>query len=262
MNATTMTSQAPIGGLLRTWRERRKLSQLELSMAADISSRHLSFVETSRSSPSRDLVLRLCERLELPLRERNRLLLAAGYAPVFSQAAIDSPAMSPIRETLRAVLQSPYPVLVIDRRWSLVEGNDAALSLIQEVDPELMKSPANMLRLALHPRGMAPKIINFSQWRAHLLDRLRREAEFSRDPLLNELLNELLGYPCDRDESVDTTSEIVVPLRLRHEGRELAFLNTITTFGTPVDVTVAELMLESFFPADECTATAMRERRI
>ena len=249
--------QQPVGALLRTWREHRRLSQLELAVDAEISARHLSFIETSRSKPSREMLLKLSERLDVPLRERNRLLVAAGFAPVFSQAPLDAPVMSPVREVLRAILQGPFPAVVVDRRWNLVEANASALRLMGDVDESLRTPPANTLRLTLHPRGMAPRIINFAQWRAHLLDLLRREAEFSQDEQLAALLEELRAYPCDESEEVEARAgELVIPLRIRDGDRELAFLSTIATFGTPVDVTVAELMVESFFPADEATARA------
>jgi transcriptional regulator with XRE-family HTH domain len=246
-------AQAPIGVLIRTWREHRRLSQLALAMDAEISARHLSFIETSRSTPSREMVLKLSERLEVPLRERNRLLVAAGFAPVFTQASLDAPTMSPVREVLQAVLQGPFPALIVDRRWNIIDANAAAAVFMREVDPKLRGDAANAMRIALHPRGMAPIIVNFGQWRAHLLDRLRREAEFSRDAFLADLLEEVLAYPGADWESADTSTELVVPLRLRLNGREFAFLSTVATFGTPVDVTVAELMLETFYPVDEAT---------
>jgi transcriptional regulator with XRE-family HTH domain len=252
---TVRVAMAPVGALLRNWREHRRMSQLDLAVDAEISARHLSFIETSRSKPSREMVLKLSERLDVPLRERNRLLVAAGFAPVFTQLSLDAPPMAPVRDVLRAILQGPYPSLVIDRRWNLIEANAAALRMLQGVDPELLIPPVNTLRLALHPRGVAPRILNYAQWRAHLLDRLRREAEFSQDPQLLDLLDELRAYPCDdAAEVVDTANELVTPLRLRFGDQELAFLSTVATFGTPVDVTVAELMVESFFPADEATA--------
>ncbi len=251
-----------VGPLLRTWREYRRMSQLELAVDAEISARHLSFIETSRAKPSREMVLKLSERLDVPLRERNLLLVAAGFAPVFSEAPLDAPVMSPVREVLRAILQGPIPAVVVDRRWNLIESNAAAMWLIGDVDPELRKPPANALRIALHPRGMAPRIINFATWRAHLLERLRREAEFTHDAQLEALLGEVRAYPWDGRE-VDFAPherELVVPLRVRNGDRELAFLGTVATFGTPVDVTVAELMVESFFPADEVTAQALATR--
>lgn len=253
MSATL--SQQPVGALLRTWREQRRLSQLELAADAEISTRHLSFIETNRSKPSREMVLKLSDRLDMPLRERNRLLIAAGFAPVFTQVPLDAAAMSPVRDVLRAILQGPFPSLVVDRRWTLIEANAIASRIIASVDAALLTPPVNTLRLALHPAGLAPRIINHAQWRAHCLDRLRREAEFSQDPELLGLLEELRAYPYDGgEETVDTANELVTPLRIRFGDHELALLSTVATFGTPVDVTVAELMVESFFPADEATA--------
>jgi transcriptional regulator with XRE-family HTH domain len=254
--------QHMVGPLLRDWRERRRMSQLELAVDAEISARHLSFIETSRARPSRAMVLKLSERLNVPLRERNSLLIAAGFAPVFSQLPFDSPVMSPVRDVLRAILQGPIPAVVVDRRWNLIESNAAAGWLIGEIDPELRKPQANALRIALHPRGMAPRIINFAVWRAHLLERLRREAEFTHDAELQALLAEVRAYPWDGRE-IDLAPqerELVVPLRVRDGDRELTFLGTVATFGTPVDVTVADLMVESFFPADEVTAEALAIR--
>ena len=254
----SVATQPPVGTLLRTWREHRRLSQLELAGDAEISTRHLSFIETSRAKPSRDTLLKLSERLDVPLRERNRLLMAAGFAPVFSQAPLDAPVMSPVRDVLRAILQGPFPAVVVDRRWTLVEANASALRLIGDVDPSLRTPPVNTLRLTLHPRGMAPRIVNLAQWRAHLLDRLRREAEFSRDPQLTALLEELRSYPGGDEDDLEThAGELVIPLRIRDSKHELALLATVATFGTPVDVTVADLMVESFFPADEATAKAL-----
>lgn len=257
-----MGTEMSVGPLLRNWREHRRKSQLELAGDAEISARHLSFIETSRARPSREMVLKLSERLDVPLRERNRLLVAAGFAPVFTQVAIDAPVMSPVRDVLRAILQGPFPSVVIDRRWNLIERNDAANWLMGDIDPELAVAPVNALRIALHPRGMAPRIVNFAVWRAHLLERLRREAEFTHDPELQALLAEVHGYPFDeREDAVPPSpSELVVPLRVRYGERELTFLGTVATFGTPVDVTVADLMVESFFPADEATALALATR--
>jgi transcriptional regulator with XRE-family HTH domain len=256
MSATL--SQQPVGALLRTWREQRRLSQLELAADAEISTRHLSFIETNRSKPSREMVLKLSERLDMPLRERNRLLIAAGFAPVFTQVPLDATAMSPVREVLRAILQGPFPSLVIDRRWTLIEANAIATRIMAGVDPSLLTPPVNTLRLALHPRGLAPRILNHAQWRSHLLDTVRREAEFSQDAQLLELHEELRAYPCDGgEETFGAPNELVTPLRIRFGDHELALLSTVATFGTPVDVTVAELMVESLFPADEATARVL-----
>jgi transcriptional regulator with XRE-family HTH domain len=252
----------PVGGLLRQWREHRRLSQLELALDADISARHLSFVETGRSLPSREMILRLAEQLAVPLRERNHLLLAGGYAPVYAQRALDSAEMAEVRAALRQLLagHEPYPAVVLDRGWNLVETNASVGLFTAGVAPTLLEPPANALRLTLHPEGMAPRIVNLGEWRAHLLGRLRREVGVSADPTLTALYQELRAYPCDQpapEVEVPGPGEIVVPLRLRHLGQELAFFSIVATFGTPLDVTVAELTIESFFPADPTTASVL-----
>lgn len=252
-------SRASIGELLRSWRRRRSLSQLELALEADVSSRHVSFVETGRARPSREMVLRLAEHLDIPLRERNSLLLAAGYAPLYAERSLAEPEMTPVHQALDRFLRAhePYPALVIDRHHNLVSANDALGALTEGVAAELLEPPANALRVALHPQGMAPRVLNLEQWSAHLLHRLRREAALTADPELRRLHDELAGYPgvClepPRDEGA--AGAIVVPLRLRSAGRELAFFSTISTFGSAVDITLDELMIEAFYPANAATA--------
>jgi transcriptional regulator with XRE-family HTH domain len=257
---TTQQHQRPVGELLRQWRERRRLSQMELALQAEISTRHLSFVETSRATPSRAMVLRLAEHLDLPLRERNHLLLAAGYAPVYSEAALDSPPLSAVRAAVRQLLagHEPYPAVVVDRGWNLVEANASVALLTEGVAPELLAPPANVLRVSLHPDGMASRIINLAEWRGHLLGRLRRQIALTADAALAALANELRAYPCDQptpEIEIPGPGDIVVPLRIRHGDQELAFFSTVATFGTPLDITVAELTIESFFPADAETAS-------
>jgi transcriptional regulator with XRE-family HTH domain len=255
-------SRPPVGAMLRDWRLRRRLSQLELALEAGVSSRHLSFVETGRSRPSAEMVLHLAEQLEVPLRDRNQLLLAAGYAPAFAQRDLDAPELGPVREAIDQVLRGhePYPALVIDRHWGLVAANRPLGALVAGVDEQLLEPPVNVLRLSLHPAGMAPRIVNLGQWRAHLLERLAAEALASGDPALSVLHEELASYPGgESPDGLDPGfADIAVPLRLRHRGGELAFISTKTSFATAVDVTVAELSIESFFPADEQTAEAMR----
>ena len=253
----------PVGELLRQWREQRRLSQLELSIQAGISTRHLSFVETGRSAPSRDMVLHLAEELELPLRERNHLLLAAGYAPVYRETSLDAPLMAPVRDAIRQVLagHEPYPAVVVDRGWNLVDANATVALFLAGVAPWLVEPPVNVLRVSLHPDGMAPRIANLGEWRAHLLGRLRRQVALTADPDLTKLADELAEYPCDQPEpevELPGPGDVVVPLRVRHDGGELAFISTVATFGTPLDVTVAELAIESFYPADPATADALR----
>lgn len=266
----TSTSQAAVAGgearatagnMLREWRIRRRLSQLELAGRAGVSTRHLSFVETGRASPSRDMVLRLAEHLDIPLRERNLLLVAAGFAPVFTETAMEPKRLAAVGEAVRQVLagHEPYPTVVVDRWWELVDASPAVAILTDGVDPDLLAPPANVLRISLHPAGMAPNIVNLRQWRAHLLHRLERQVEVTADPDLAGLLRELRGYRYERAEPLVRTPppsdhDLVVPLRIRHGDRELSFISMVTTFGTPLDITVSELTIESFFPADDLTA--------
>ena len=261
---STQSHRAPIGELIRTWRRRRSLSQLELALEADVSSRHVSFLETGRARPSREMVLRLAEHLDIPLRERNRLLLAAGYAPLYAERSLEEPEMTPVHQAIDRFLRAhePYPAIVIDRHHNLLSANDALGALLEGVAPELLEPPANALRVALHPDGMAPRTLNLDEWSAHLLHRLRREAALSADPELTRLHDELAGYPgvcleAPRDQ--ETTGGIVVPLRLRAGERELAFFSTISTFGSAVDITLDELMIEAFYPANAATASHLLE---
>ncbi|HEX4725800.1 MAG TPA: helix-turn-helix transcriptional regulator [Pseudonocardiaceae bacterium] len=256
--------QRPFGDLLRQWREHRRLSQLELSVQAEVSARHLSFVETGRSTPSRDMVIRLSERLDVPLRERNQLLVAAGYAPVYSQTVLESPQMSAVLAAVRRVLsgQEPFPAAVVDRNWNLIEKNSSFDIFTRGADPELLESPLNVLRLALHPNGMAGRIVNIGEWRAHALGRMRRRMDLTADPAITALYNEVCAYPCAQSEPevvLPGPGDIMVPLKIRDGERELSFFCTVATFGTPLDVTVAELAIETFFPADAETAALLRD---
>jgi transcriptional regulator with XRE-family HTH domain len=256
-----IATRPPVGALLRDWRHRRRLSQFELALHTGVSSRHLSFVETGRARPSAEMVLQLAEQLDVPLRDRNQLLLAAGYAPAFAQRELDAPEMGPVRDAIDQVLRGhePYPALVVDRHWGLVAANRALGVLVVGVSQDLLEPPINVLRLSLHPDGLAPRILNLQAWRTHLLERLARDALVTGDPALSVLHDELAGYPVlDDGDRVDPAfGDIAVPLRIRQGGRQLSFLSTKTTFGTAVDVTVAELSIESFFPADRETARAM-----
>ena len=251
-----MTS--PVGVLLREWRERRRLSQLELSIQAEISTRHLSYVETGKSRPTSAMILRLTEQLDVPLRDRNALLLAGGYAPAYPESGLDGPALRRIRAELRQVLQGhePYPAVLVDRRWNLLDANSALLRLTEGASEALLAPPVNVLRLSLHPDGIAPRIANLGEWRAHLLSRLRRQVAATGDPELQALHDELLTYPGGDDRP--SPHDAVVPLRIRHGGAELRFFSLTAVVGAPHDVTVAELALESFFPADAATAEALR----
>ena len=257
----------PIGELLRSWRQRRNLSQLELALNAEVSSRHVSFLETGRSRPSREMVIRLAEELEIPLRERNALLLAAGYAPVYPERPLHAPEMDNVRQAIDRFLRAhePYPAVVVDRYHNLLAGNDALDLLLAGVAPELLEPPANGMRVALHPQGMAPRTLNLPEWSAHLLQRVRREAQVTGDPQLAGLYDELSGYPgvqvAPARAELDP-ADIVLPLRLLDtDGEsELAFFSTLSTFGTAADITLSELAIEAFYPANAHTAMRlMRE---
>jgi len=256
------------GPLLRDWRRRRRLSQLDLALESGVSARHLSFIETGRAKPSAEMVLRLAEQLDVPLRERNRLLLAAGYAPAFEERALDDPEMAPVHDAIQRVLDGhdPYPAIVVDRGWNLVAGNHAVSLLTDGVDPQLLRPPVNAMRLALHPGGLAPRIANFAEWRTHLVERLARQIAVTADPDLIALMEECSAFPAPDGSAEpppsahghDLAGQIAVPLRLRVGDRELTFISIVATFGTAVDITVAELSIESFFPADAATAEAVR----
>jgi transcriptional regulator with XRE-family HTH domain len=254
--SVTSTADNRVGPMLRDWRQRRRLSQLDLALDAQVSTRHLSFVETGRSLPSQDMLLHLAEQLDVPLRERNRLLLAAGYAPRYGTRSLDDPELAQVRDALGRVLSGhePYPALAIDRGWNLVASNSALGVLLEGVSPELLAPPVNTMRVALHPDGLAPRILNLAQWRGHLLHRLERQLALADDPGLAELHQELLGYPGPTADPAPHSGEIMVELRLATGVGEMAFFSTVTTFGTAVDITVAELSIEAFFPADPGTA--------
>lgn len=251
------------GEHLRHWRQQRRLSQLDLAQEADISTRHLSFVETGRSTPSREMVLRLAERLAIPLRERNALLVAAGYAPMYRERPFDDPELAPARKAVELILRShePYPALAVDRHWNMVAANRALPHLLAGADPGLLQTPVNVLRLSLHPRGLAGSIANLSQWRAHLFERLRQQIHATGDGALAALLEELKSYPVPEGGGEHLQGEhlgVAMPLRLRTPTGVLSFISTTTVFGSPVDITLQELALETFFPADESTAEALR----
>ena len=251
-----------VGRHLREWRQRRRMSQLDLALEAEISTRHLSFVETGKAQPSREMVLNLCERLAVPLRDRNVLLVAAGYAPVFPQRALDDQALRQARAAVDLVLKGhePYPALAVDRYWTLVAANRAVAPLLAGAQASLLEPPVNVLRLSLHPEGLAPRIANLAEWRAHLLERLRQQIEITADATLIALREELRALPAPVSRApppADRFAGVVVPLQLVADGGTLSFLSTTTIFGTPVDVTLSELAIKSFFPADAATAQAM-----
>jgi transcriptional regulator with XRE-family HTH domain len=250
----------PVGDLLREWRQRRRLSQLELACEAEISTRHLSFVETGRAIPSREMLMNLAERLEVPLRDRNTLLLAAGLAPIYRERPLSDPSLHAARKAIDLLLvgQEPYPALAIDRHWTMVASNRAVAPLLTGISAGLLEPPVNVLRLSLHPDGLARRIANLGEWRSHLLDRLRRQIEVSRDPVLGALMSELRAYPHDDADTVQTDAGVAAPLRLITEAGVLSFLSTTMIFGTPVDITLAEIAVELFFPADTFTMEILR----
>jgi transcriptional regulator with XRE-family HTH domain len=260
MNSMTMpaTGRRPVGELLREWRERRRLSQLDLAIQADISARHLSFVETGRSRPTPAMILRLTEQLDIPLRERNVLLLAGGYAPAYPQHGLDAPELDYLRAALRQVLagHEPYPAVIVDRWWEMKDANSGVAVLTEGCAPDLLAAPVNVLRLSLHPDGMAPRIANLGQWRAHLLTQLRHRASALADDRLTGLYQELAGYPGGMDEPVPPDG-VVLPLRYRRGDQELVLFSISAAVSTAADVTVEELAIESFYPADRATAMAL-----
>jgi transcriptional regulator with XRE-family HTH domain len=260
-----MATIRSVGDHLREWRQRRRLSQLDLAVEAEISTRHLSFLETGRSQPSREMVLRLAERLDVPLRERNMLLVAAGYAPVFPERSMTDPVLAAARRAVDLVLKGhePYPAIAIDRHWTLIAHNRLVPLLVAMADEELRKPPINVLRLSLHPKGLAPRIANLAQWREHLLARLRRQIDVTSDPIMIDLLKELSSYPKPRSpqpfaRSTEHGGGVVVPFELVTASGVLSFISTTTVFGTPIDITLSELALETFFPADPATSDALR----
>ena len=251
-----------VGDVLRDWRKRRHLSQLDLASEAGVSARHLSFLETGRANPSRDILLRLADGLEVPLRERNSLLVAGGFAPVYPERPLSDPALAAVRNAVELVLRGhePHPALAVDRTWTLLSANRAASFLLQGVAPELLAPPVNVLRLVFHPDGVAPRIVNRDVLLPMLIERLGHEISVTGDTRLGALRDELLGYPAMRELGSNRNSEpgIVVPFTIATDAGVLSFISTTTVFGTPSDVTVEELAIESFFPADSATAEAMR----
>lgn len=260
-----IATSRPVGALLREWRLRRHWSQLDLACEADVSTRHLSFLETGRSQPSRQMVLHLAELLDVPLRERNVLLAAAGYAACFHERSLDDPALAAARKAVDLVLRGhePYPAIAVDRHWTLVAANRPAGALLAGLPPAHVQPPVNVLRLSLHPEGLAPRIVNYAEWRAHLLARLKRQIDVSGDAVLKDLLEELTAYPppaAAPQGAASTHSDyggVVVPLRLATDAGVLLLFGTITVFGTPVDITLSELALESFYPADAASAAIL-----
>jgi transcriptional regulator with XRE-family HTH domain len=253
-----------IGDHLRQWRRRRRLSQLALALDANVSQRHLSFVESGRARPSREMVLQLARHLDVPLRERNAMLLAAGYAPIHPQRPLHE--LGAAREAIDRILAAhePYPALALDRHFDMVAANRAIALLVDGVaDPALLEPPANVLRLSLHPDGLAPRIRNLAAWRGHLLRRLENDLARSGDTRLIALRGELLALPVPEPAgpagAEAALADLAVPLELVVGDVLLRFISTTTVFGTPTDVTLSEIALESFFPANAATAEALHD---
>lgn len=260
MSATQTTA----GMMIREWRQRRRMSQLDLALDAEISQRHLSFVESGRAKPSREMVLKLAEHMSVPLRQRNRLLMAAGFAPSYGERSLDDPALKPALAAVELVLKGhePFPAIAVDKGWNMVLANMAIAPFLADVeDAGLLEPPVNVLRLSLHPKGLAPRIVNLDRWRTHLIERLRLQIDASADPALEALERELSAYPGrprGAGRAYDAAANVAVPLKLRAQDRILSFISTITVFGTPLDVTLSELAIESFFPADAETGEFLR----
>lgn len=257
------SSEPPVGALLRQWRERRRRTQLDLALDAGISSRHLSFVETGRSKPGAEIILRVAEQLELPLRERNRLLMAAGHAPAFPDRSLQDPDMRPTREALELILaqHEPFPAMVIDRRWNLVSANQAVAVLAQMIDQSLLSPPINVMRAGLHPAGLAPWIVNLLQVRRYFISRLKQQVEATADPELIRLLDEVNGYPGPESEHEDLADPSPAgTIRVRGpDGTRYSFFGMFATFDAPFDVASSELAVELAYPADPMTAEALRQ---
>ncbi len=261
--ATAMSERAGplrIGEHLRQWRLRRHLSQLDLAGEAEISARHLSFVETGRAAPSREVVLRIAERLNVPLRERNVLLVAAGFAPAFPQRPLDDPALKSARAAIDLVLRAhePNPALAYDRHWNLVSANQMVAPLLADISPRLLGPPVNILRLAFHPEALAPRTVNLAEWASHLLERLHRQCEATADPGLLALYRELKSYPIPARSAPLPADNVAIPFKLRFGDDVLSFMSATMIFGTPIDVTLSEMAIETFFPADEFTAGRLK----
>ncbi|MDL2077095.1 helix-turn-helix transcriptional regulator [Streptomyces sp. GXMU-J15] len=256
---TTATDRG-VGPLLRAWREQRRVSQLELALRAGSSARHISFIETGRSRPSEEMVLRLAEHLDVPVRERNSLLLAAGYAPRYPETPLDDPSMSAVRAGMEQLIQGyePYPALVVDATYNVLAANRGILMLLDGIPEHLLQRPLNAMRLTLHPEGLAPRIRNLREWRGHLLAQMERQIALRRSEPLRELYEEVAAYPVpeERDHDRELTEDVpyfALPLLVEHDGRTLSFISSISTFNTPMDVTVAELAIETLLPADPAT---------
>ncbi|WP_447041362.1 helix-turn-helix domain-containing protein [Streptomyces sp. DSM 118878] len=256
-----------VGPLLRGWRERRRISQLELALRADSSARHISFIETGRARPSEELVLRLADHLDVPVRDRNSLLLAAGYAPRFRETPLEDPAMGTLREGLDQLLTGyePYPALVVDAAYDVIAANRGIAMLMEDISDDILTAPLNAMRLTLHPRGLAPRIRNLREWRGHLLHQMERQIALQRSDALRAVYEEVAAYPVEEPgvDAFDAGTDVpyfALPLRIEHEGHVLSFISSISTFNTPMDVTVAELAIETLLPADPATSKYLQTR--
>ncbi|MGP1353919.1 MAG: helix-turn-helix domain-containing protein [Parasphingopyxis sp.] len=252
-----------VGQQIRQWRERRRLSQMQLALEADISPRHLSFIETGRSQPSTGTIDRLAERLDVPYRARNGMLTAAGFAPRHGERTLDDPAMALARQSVQHILKGhePYPAIAVDRHWNIVATNDAISFFTEQIGSALLEPPMNAIKLALHPDGLAPQVVNIDEWHAHVLEQLDQQIAATADEGLIALREEVAAYPheSDYDPPPADPDRIWVPLILDTTVGRLSFIGTITIFGTPVDITLSELAIEAFFPADEKTAEILHK---
>ncbi|WP_338932473.1 helix-turn-helix transcriptional regulator [Streptomyces netropsis] len=263
---TTVAETTGVGALLREWRDRRRISQLDLALRAGSSARHISFIETGRARPSQEMVLRLADHLEVPVRERNALLVAAGYAPYFPERPLDDPALAGLREGMERLLRSyePFPALVVDGTYQVLAANRGIAMLLAGVAEPLLAPPLNAMRITMHPGGLAPRIRNYREWRGHLLHQMERQLALMRSAPLRALYDEVSGYPLpeggtERAASGEGGVPFALPMVIEHEGRVLSFISTIATFNTPMDVTVSELAMETFLPADRETAARLQE---
>jgi transcriptional regulator with XRE-family HTH domain len=254
------SAETPVGEQLKTWRRRRHLSQLDLALSAHVSTRHLSFLETGRAQPSREMLLALAHQLEIPPREQNTLLLAAGFAPQFAETRLTDQRFDDARRVIEAILRShePYPALAMDRHWNIVLHNRAVEPVLSTVEPHLLQAPINVLRLSLHPGGIAPRIVNFGEWRAHLLQRLKRQIDATGDPALIALLAEAEAYPNSAPSGAPPSEGLAIPLVLQTPAGVLRYYTTTLVFGSPHDITLSELAIETFVPADAATAAALQ----
>ncbi|MFZ3560932.1 helix-turn-helix domain-containing protein [Streptomyces sp. BH055] len=268
MTAAARKNTSEVGPLLRGWRQRRRVSQLELALRAESSARHISFVETGRSRPSEDFLLRLAEHLDVPMRERNALLLAAGYAPRFKETPLDDPALGVLREGLDTLLRGyePYPAFIVDATFNVIAANDGIALLMSSAPAHLLTEPLNAMRLTLHPEGLAPRIRNLREWRGHLLAQLEQQIALTRSEPLRVLYEEVSAYPLPPGAAGDEPVApplpyFALPMVIEHEGQVLSFVSSISTFNTPLDVTVAELAVETLLPADPATAKYLHSAR-